>query len=142
MSPPNRTNMLLINKSLSYDITAILLKKIGMLIFCDNVYYSDLMYHQGLTWPLLYSSWIYNYLCNQCLSPLMLWVQISLKARCTTCDKICQWLAAGRWFTPGTTVSSSNKTGDMFLSNFRNVSPMDALYSFRTSFCPFALRRH
>jgi hypothetical protein len=35
------------------------------------------------------SSWIYNYLCNQCLSPLMLWVQISLKARCTTCDKIC-----------------------------------------------------
>jgi len=38
-------------KSLSYDITAILLKKIEMLIFCDNVYYSDLMYHQGLPWP-------------------------------------------------------------------------------------------
>jgi hypothetical protein len=28
----------------------------------------------------------------------------------TLCDKICQWLAAGRWFSPGTTVSSTNKT--------------------------------
>jgi len=26
------------------------------------------------------------------------------------CDTICQWLAAGRWFSPGTTVSSTNKT--------------------------------
>ena len=25
-------------------------------------------------------------------------------------DKVCQWLAAGRWFSPGTTVSSTNKT--------------------------------
>jgi len=29
-----------------------------------------------------YGSWIYNYLCNQCLSPLKLWVQIALMARC------------------------------------------------------------
>ena len=26
------------------------------------------------------------------------------------CDKVCQWLAAGRWFIPGTSVSSTNKT--------------------------------
>jgi hypothetical protein len=26
-----------------------------------------------------YGSWIYNYLCNQCLSPLMLWVWISIR---------------------------------------------------------------
>jgi len=25
----------------------------------------------------------YNYLCNRCLSQLMLWIQIPLKARCT-----------------------------------------------------------
>jgi hypothetical protein len=25
------------------------------------------------------------------------------------CDKVCQWLATGRWFSPGTTVSSTNK---------------------------------
>ena len=49
--------------------------------------------------------WIYNYLCNQCLS------QISIRAMCTTlCDKVCQWLATGRWFSPGPSVSSTNKT--------------------------------
>ena len=26
------------------------------------------------------------------------------------CNKVCQWLAAGRWFSPGTAVSSTNKT--------------------------------
>jgi hypothetical protein len=44
-------------------------------------------------WSWSYGSWIYNYLCNQCLSPLMLWVRISIRERCTTlCDKVCQWL--------------------------------------------------
>jgi hypothetical protein len=28
----------------------------------------------------------------------------------TLCDKICQWFAAGQWFSPGTPVSSHNKT--------------------------------
>jgi endogenous inhibitor of DNA gyrase (YacG/DUF329 family) len=26
------------------------------------------------------------------------------------CDKVCQWLATGRWFSPGHPVSSTNKT--------------------------------
>jgi hypothetical protein len=61
--------------------------------------------------PWSYGSWIYNYLCNQCLSPLMLWVWISIRARCTTlCDKVCQWLATGLWFSPDTPISSTNKT--------------------------------
>jgi hypothetical protein len=38
--------------------------------------------------------WIYNYLCNQFLSPLMLWVWIPLMTRCT-----CQWLVAGLVFS-------------------------------------------
>ena len=29
---------------------------------------------------------------------------------CTLCNKVCQWLATGRWFSPGTPVSSTNKT--------------------------------
>jgi hypothetical protein len=58
-----------------------------------------------------YGSWIYNYLCNQCRSQLMLWVWISIRARCTTlCDKVCQWLVTGRWFSPGTLMSFTNKT--------------------------------
>jgi Na+/pantothenate symporter len=58
-------------------------------------------------------SCIYNYLCNQCISPLMLWVLIPLMPcllKTTLCDKVCQWLAAGRWFSPGTLISSINKT--------------------------------
>jgi hypothetical protein len=40
-----------------------------------------------------------------------LWVQISIKAKCTTlCDKVCQELATDRWFSPGPPVSSTNKT--------------------------------
>jgi hypothetical protein len=37
----------------------------------------------GPSLPLSYSSWIYNYLCNQCLSPPKLWVWIPLMARYT-----------------------------------------------------------
>jgi hypothetical protein len=41
----------------------------------------------------------------------MLWVRLPLRARSITlCDKVCQWLAAGLWFSPGTPVSSTNKT--------------------------------
>ena len=28
----------------------------------------------------------------------------------TLCNKVCQWLATGRWFSLGTPVSSTNKT--------------------------------
>ena len=50
-------------------------------------------------------------LCIQYLSPLMLGVRISIRARCTTlCDKVCRWLAKGRWLSPTPSVSSTNKT--------------------------------
>jgi hypothetical protein len=45
-----------------------------------------------------YSSWIYNYLCNWYLSPLMR-VRILLRTRCTTLyDKVCQCLALSLWY--------------------------------------------
>ena len=72
---------------------------------------SMLYIFEELSWPWSYGSWIYNYLCNQCLSPLMLWVRILIRAKCTTLgDAVCQLLATGRWFSPGTSVSSNNKT--------------------------------
>jgi hypothetical protein len=37
----------------------------------------------GPSWS--YGSWINNYLCNQCLSPLKLWCRIPLVARCNRC---------------------------------------------------------
>jgi hypothetical protein len=65
--------------------------------------------HHNPSCPWSYGSWIYNYLCNRCLSPLILWVRLSLRARCRTCicDAVCQWLATGLCFSP---VSSTNKT--------------------------------
>jgi len=41
-------------------------------------------YKQGPSWLWSYGSWINNYLCNRCLSLLMLWVRISIRVRCTT----------------------------------------------------------
>jgi hypothetical protein len=57
-------------------------------------------YLKGLSLSWLYGSWIYNYLCNQCLSPLTFWVRIPFRRgvlNTTLCDKVCQWLAACRW---------------------------------------------
>ena len=34
-------------------------------------------------WSWSYGSWVYIYLCNQCLSPLKLWVWIPFMMRCT-----------------------------------------------------------
>ena len=65
---------------------------------------------KGPLWTWSYGNCIYNYLCNQCLSPEMLWVRISIRTRCTTfCDHVCQWLATGRWVSLGPPVSSINK---------------------------------
>ena len=60
-----------------------------------------------------YDSWIYNYICNQCLSPLKLWVRTPFIARRTWYNimwKVCYWHATCRWFSLGTPVSSTNKT--------------------------------
>ena len=67
----------------------------------------------GPLWSHSYGSWIYNYLFNQCLSLLTLWVLILFMRGVldtTLCDKVCQWLTAGQWFSPGTPVTSTNKT--------------------------------
>ena len=83
-----------------------------IIIFC----YLKIFFLGSRSW--LHISWIYNYLCilmvyweikiYKCLSQLTLWVLIPLDS--TLCDKVCQWLATGRWFSPGTPVSSTNKT--------------------------------
>ena len=56
----------------------------------------------------------YVYSCNiMWLSELKLWVRFPLVAVCThttLCDQVCQWLVTGLGFSPGFTVSSTNKT--------------------------------
>ena len=68
---------------------------------------------EGMSWSWSYGSWNYNYLCNQCLSPLKLWVRTPPRRDvldATLCDKACEWLAGSRWFSPGFAVSSTIKT--------------------------------
>ena len=60
--------------------------------------------YRGPSWSWSYDSWIYNYLYNQSLSTLKLWVRIPLMERCTWYN-IMWW---SLWFTPGTPVSSTN----------------------------------
>ena len=81
------------------DITEILLK------VCEH------HNSQGPSWSWSYGSWIYSYLCNYCLSPLTFWVRIPHRRGVldtTLYDKVCQWIAAGRWFSSGKPVSSIN----------------------------------
>jgi hypothetical protein len=65
---------------------------------------------QGRHWLRAYGSWIYSYLCNKCLWPLKFescsWRGVLTKIW----DEVCQRLATGRWFSPGTRASSTNKT--------------------------------
>ena len=75
----------------------------GELIYCCK----------GLSWSWSYGCWIYNYLWNRCLLPLTLRVTIPLRwgvLNTALCDKVCQWLVAGRGVSQGTPVSSTNKT--------------------------------
>ena len=62
----------------------------------------------------LYGSLIYNYMRNQCLSPLQLWIRIILHILLCTRNNVMwkkiQWLPTGRWFSPGIPFSSTNKT--------------------------------
>ena len=62
--------------------------------------YPLILFIVGPSWSWSYGSWIYNYLCNRCLSLLTLWVRISLMATCTrrNFQQVC------------TPVSSTNKT--------------------------------
>jgi hypothetical protein len=70
-----------------------------------------------------------KYLCNQCLSPLMLWARIPFWRGLfdtALCDKVCQWLATGRWFSQGTPVSFTiNKAKPIWVFfYFPNVNPL------------------
>jgi hypothetical protein len=83
----------------------------GQSLLQDSLILSSIKQGPSRSWS--YDSWIYNYLCNQRLSPHKLWVRTPFMARCThttLCDKVCQWLVTGQWFSPGTLVSSTNKT--------------------------------
>ena len=65
--------------------------------YAINAYHPTTYHYHYIFYCSIIKSWIWHYLCNQCLSPLKLWVRISFIARCTwydICDKVCRWFAA------------------------------------------------
>jgi hypothetical protein len=75
--------------------------------------FSPSLYTFAIFIHFAHGCWIYNYLCNQCLSPLTLWFRIYFRRGVldtTLCDKVNQWLATGLWFSAGTPVFSTNNT--------------------------------
>ena len=72
----------------SVSVSSLILTNIT---WCDQR--KNVQITEGLLWS--YGSWIYNYLCNQCLSLLTLWDRTPIKRGVldtTLCDKVCQWL--------------------------------------------------
>jgi len=64
-----------------------------------------------------------------------LWFRISIRARCTTlCGKVCQWLATGRWFSPGPPVSSTNKTNLHYLTEILLKVALNTIKQTKTYF--------
>ena len=65
---------------------------------------------KGSSWSRSYVCWMLQLpICNQCLSPRTLWVQIPLRRGVLDtplCDKVYQWLATGQWLVPATPDSS------------------------------------
>jgi hypothetical protein len=58
------------------------------------------------------------------LGPLKLWVKIPFRwvlFNTTLCDKVCQWLAAGQWFSPGNRVFSTNKTDRHYITEILSI---------------------
>ena len=90
-----------------------------LIFFCKLPKYSK--FCKGPSWLCSCGSRIYNYLYKQCLSSLMLWVT-------TLCDKVCQWLATGRWFSPGTPVSSTYKTDNYIITEILLKVALNIIY--------------
>ena len=92
---------------------------INCLVYCISVYFKCMK-----SWLLIasrkiskdifmYADMIFGFLwlARDRHGRMKLSVRISIRARCTTiCDNVCQWLATGRWSSPGSPVSSTNKT--------------------------------
>jgi hypothetical protein len=72
------------------------------------------------SWSWSYGSWICDYLCIVSSNP----TQVRCTGYTILWDKVCQWLVAGRWFSPGTLDSSTNS----HKSNYHTITTTTAFY--------------
>ena len=94
-----------------------------------NYYFNhtNWIYNGRQSWLCLYGSWIYNYLCIQCLSPLT-WVWILLMVRCTRYNDITEILLKVALNTITLTPTI------VWIENFKNVVSPNWKWRLRHSF--------
>ena len=93
-----------INNFLQYGFHKMGIILLIVIHFCSSIFLLLAFVHiASLGLSRSYGSWIYNYLCNQCLSPLV----VSL---IPVHGEVCQWLETGWWSSHGTPVSFTNET--------------------------------
>jgi hypothetical protein len=101
----------------------VILKKF-LNLFSINLFITNYLEGSSRSWSN--GNWIYNYLCNQCPSPIKWRVRIPLMARCTRYnilyDKVSQWLAAGWWFPPSIKLTT-NDIAEILLKVVLNTKP-------------------
>jgi len=83
---------------------------------CGNMYL--VIITEEPSWPWSYGSWIYNYLCNRCLSHWCCEFDSHSGRGVKHYVIVCQWLAAGQWFSP---VSSTNNITEILLKVVLNT---------------------
>jgi hypothetical protein len=69
-----------------------------------------LHFKPGPSWSWSYGSWINPTTYAIRAYHYWYWDFESHSGDTTLCDKVCRWLMAGRWFSPSTLVSATNKT--------------------------------
>ena len=76
---------------------------------CTNFYNYRFQINRGSFTKFILCGYIL--LCQHSPLTLRVWIPFRRDILDTTLwDKVCQWLAVGRWFSPGTPVSSTDKT--------------------------------
>jgi hypothetical protein len=58
----------------------------------NNIYKKQFIHQHGPSWLWWYGNWIYNYLCNQCPSPLIpLYIMAGVKVNMLIITKVLIW---------------------------------------------------
>jgi hypothetical protein len=61
--------------------------------------------------------WCFNSTFNN-ISVSSWWISVIFTHFLTLCDKVCQWLTTGQWFSQGTPVSCTNKTDGHYIMKY------------------------
>jgi hypothetical protein len=77
--------------------------------------------------------------CSE-VSIITLFFIIYMDSQWHICDKVCQWLATGWWFSPGTPVSSTNKTDCHVITEISGIEHHKPTYILSSIYLQYTLK--